>query len=162
MSVVGGRRPPLQVLKHYVNIDQSVLRMTEGARQSPNNFHPEILPKSHRRFVCRDNEIKLHSAKAEASSFGQTMLAHCATNPPPARFLRDNKRGVGNVRSVTGLIGMHCVTAQDLAVVLGNQDVSIALKPICQPILAGNIWIERVGLAGNDYFLKNVPDRVVV
>ena len=83
MSAVGGRRPPLQVLKHDINIDKAVLRMAKRARQSPNNFHPEISPKSHRRFVCRDNEIKLHCAKAEPASFGQTMLAHCATNPLP-------------------------------------------------------------------------------
>jgi len=35
-------------------------------------------------------------------------------------------------------------------------------KPVCQRILAGNSRIKRVGFAGRNNSMENIPDRVAI
>ena len=50
---------------HDVNVDISFFRMLKCAWQSADDFETELFPKMDRRRVCRNDEIKLHGAKAE-------------------------------------------------------------------------------------------------
>ncbi len=51
--------------KHNVNIDISFLGMSKCARQSADNLETELLPKTDRGYVGRNDKIKLHCAKAK-------------------------------------------------------------------------------------------------
>jgi len=136
--------------------------MTESARQSADDLHPEISPKFHRRFVARNNEIKLHRAKTEPSRFGKTMFPHCAAGPLPASALCNNECGIRDVRAAAGLVGMQSVASDDLALLLSNENVRIPLKPVSLRLITRNVRFEWVGLARRDHLFKNLPDCIAI
>ena len=151
-----------EFLKHHVNIDISPARMPERARQRPDDFHPEILPKFHGRFVGRDDEIKLHRAKSEPTRFIQTMFAQYATNPLPARASRNNECGVRDMRAGGRLIAMQSVTANDLILILSDKNVRVVFEPIRERILARNVRLNWIRVAVRNHFPKNFPDRIAI
>jgi len=88
--------------------------MSKGARQRADDFHPETLPKFHRRFVGRDDEIELHRPEPEMTRFLQAMLAHRATDPLPTRTCRDYERRIRDMRAAAGLVRMQRIASDDL------------------------------------------------
>src|SRR5437763_4827224 len=123
-------RAPLQLQKHDVNIHQASGGMTKGARQPPDDFHSEVLPKFDRRFVGRDHKVELHCPKTDPLRFIQTMFSHRATNPLPASALCDDECCVRHVRAAAHLVWVQSVTSDDFAALFGNENVSTPLKPI--------------------------------
>src|SRR5947208_16105753 len=90
--------------KHDVNIDISFLGMSKCARQSADNLETELLPKTDRGCVGRNDKIKLHCAKTKVSRFIQAMLGHGAANSLALRAARDHECRIGNMRTGTRLI----------------------------------------------------------
>ena len=83
--------------KHDVNIDISLLRVPKSAWQSADNLKSESLPEANGCVVRRYNKVELHRPKPKPARLAQTMLAHRATNPLPARIRRDHERRIGDM-----------------------------------------------------------------
>jgi hypothetical protein len=49
-----------------------------------------------------------------------------------------------------------------MSILFGNVRVRVRPKPIGQRILARHLWIERVGVAGCNYGVENVPNRIAI
>ena len=90
------------------------------------------------------------------------MFAHRATDPLPARSVRNDEPGVCDVCTAARLIRVQSVTSGDFSPGLGNKNVSFALKPIPKSVLARNVRIERIRLTLCDHFPKNFPDRITI
>src|SRR4030095_9644467 len=120
-----------EFLVHHVSVDISPRWMFEGSGQRPDNLHPKILPKFHRRIRCHD-AIKLHGAEPEPARFLQRMFAHRATDPLPACGFRDNKASPGNMVAAAGMIGVHGVTTGDVLIDFSNVNMRRFLEPISE------------------------------
>src|SRR5438552_6745905 len=110
--------------------------MSKGARQRADDLHSEILPKSHRQFVGRDDKVELHRAEAKPARLLQAMLAHCPPDPLSARIFRDNESGIGDMRASGGLIRVQSVTANNLIFAFRDTNMRAVLKPIFERIHA--------------------------
>ncbi len=99
---------------HHVNIDITLFRVSKRTRQSADDFETELLPKTNCRFVCRDNEIKLHRAETEPARFAYTMFTHRATNSQTTRLRCNHERRVRNVRPAARLVGPQNISAYDI------------------------------------------------
>ena len=51
--------------KHDVNIDISLFRVSKSTRQRTDDFKTELFPQANGCFICRDNKVELHRAKAK-------------------------------------------------------------------------------------------------
>ncbi len=76
--------------------------MPKRARQGANDLETELVPEMNRRFVCRDDKIKLHGTESDPARFAQAMLAHAATDSLSARIQRDHERRVRDMRTGPG------------------------------------------------------------
>ena len=90
--------------KHDIDIDVARARMVKGIWQSADNLETKFLPKMDRRFIGRNDKIKLHRAKAEPAGLAQAMLTHFSSYPQPARVRRNHEWGISDMRTGTRLI----------------------------------------------------------
>src|SRR5438552_9607331 len=119
--LAGRARPPgapnattlKQRAVHHVNIDVSIFRMAKRAVQRADDLETELLPKTNRRNVRRNHEIKLYRAKTEPPRFAQTMLRHGTTDPLPARAGCDHERCIRDMRAAAGLVRPQDVCASN-------------------------------------------------
>ena len=90
------------------------------------------------------------------------MFAHCAANPLSLRIRRNHECRVRHVRTRSQLIRSQNVSANNPPVALRDISVRVGPKPIRQRILARHLRIERIGVGGSNYIVKNSPDRVAI
>jgi len=145
-----------------MNIDISHLGMSKRFWQSADDLETKPLPQSDCRFVSGHNKVELHCAKAEPERFFQAMFAHCAANPLSLRVRRNHECRVRHVRTRSQLIRSQNVSANNPPVALRDISMRVGPKPIRQRILARPLRIERIGVGGSNYIVKNSPDRVAI
>jgi hypothetical protein len=136
--------------------------MSKRAWQSADDLETKPLPQSNRRFVCGHNKVELHRAKAEPARFFQAMFAHCAANPLSLRIRRNHECRVRHVRTRSQLIRSQNVGANNAPVTFRDISVRVGPEPIRRRILARHLRIERVGIGGSNYIVKNSPDCVAI
>jgi hypothetical protein len=136
--------------------------MSKCARQSADDLETKPLPQSDRRFVCGHNKVELHCAKTEPARFVQAMFAHCAANPLSLRIRRDHECRVRHVGTRSQLIRFQNVSANNAPVAFRDISMRVGPEPIRQRILARHLRIERIGVGGSNYIMKNSPDRVAI
>ena len=87
--------------------------MAKSAGQHADGLETELLPKTNRRHVRRNHEIKLHRAKTEPPRFAQRMLRHGTTNPLSARTRGDHERRIRDMRAAARLVRPQDVRARN-------------------------------------------------
>ena len=136
--------------------------MSKRVWQSADDLETKPLPQSDRRLVCGHNKVELHRAKAELARFVQAMFAHCAANPLSVRIRRNHECRVRHVRTRSRLIRSQNVSANNAPVDFRDISMRVGPKPIRQRILARHLRIERIGIGGSNYIVKNSPDCVAI
>ena len=136
--------------------------MSKRAWQSADDLETKPLPQSDCRFVCGHNKVELHRAKTEPARFVQAMFAHCAANPLSLRIRRDHECRVRHVRPRSQLIRSQNVRANNAPAAFRDISMRAGPEPIRQRILARHLRIERIGVGGSNYIMKNSPDRVAI
>jgi hypothetical protein len=145
-----------------MNIDISHLGMSKRVWQSADDLKTKPLPQSDCRFVCGHNKVELHRAKAEPTRFFQAMFTHCAANPLSLRIRRNHECRVRHVRTRSQLIRSQNVSAKNPPVAFRDISMRVGPEPIRQRILARHLRIERIGVGGSNYIVKNSPDRFAI
>ena len=148
--------------EHDMNIDISHLGMSKRFWQSADDLEAKPLPQSDCRFVCGHNKVELHRAKAEPERFFQAMFAHCAANPLSLRVRCNHECRVRHVRTRSQLIRSQNVSANNPPVALRDISMRVGPNPIRQRILARHLRIERIGVGGSNYVVKNSPDCLAI
>ena len=151
-----------QRTKHDVDVDISVGRMPECIRQCADNSKTKMAPKTQRWLVRRDNKVKLHGVETKPPRFAQAVFRHRAANAKSARTCRNHKGGVGDMRTGAGLIRFQNVGADNFPVLFGDVRLRAGANPICKRVFARDLRIERIGIAGRDDRVENIPDGVVI
>ena len=90
------------------------------------------------------------------------MFAHCAANPLSLRIRRNHECRVRHVRARSQLIRSQNVSASNPPVALRHINMRVGPDPIRQRILARHLRIERIGVGGSNYIVKNSPDCVAI
>src|ERR1700743_259694 len=72
------RMTTLKAAVHDEGVDVALRGVVEGAWQTAHDFEAEFLPEADGLFICADDNIELHGAKASCSGVVERMGAHGA------------------------------------------------------------------------------------
>ena len=136
--------------------------MPKRARQGANDLETELVPETSRRFVRRDDKIKLHGTEPEPARFAQAMLGHGAADSFSAGIQRDHERRVRDVRTSPTLIRPQNIGTHNVSILCCDVSVYAFTKPVGQRIFARHLRVKCIGIAVRDHRVKNFPDRIMI
>jgi len=90
------------------------------------------------------------------------MLAEAAADVFTTRVRRDHESGVRDVRAESALVRLQDAGPDDLSFTLGDVASMRWIEPVRQCFLTRCLRVERVGIAGSDDRMKDLPDRVAI
>ena len=102
-------------LEHDQCIDEPKALMAESARKPADHGEAVLLPKANGSFVCGDDEIELHGAKAHGDRLRLRVLAHCRGDALAPGFGSHDVAAVADVRTQAGMIGLDEICAHNVA-----------------------------------------------
>src|SRR5208283_4619796 len=136
--------------------------MKEGTREAANNLEAETLPEAHGAFVGADNEVELHGAKAALCSVIEGMRAHGTGYSATGGGGGGHVAAVGDVGTAAILIGAEEIGADDVAVVVGDEDFVSGREPKGERGVSRDVARKGIGFAGAKDGFENRPDGVGV
>jgi hypothetical protein len=136
--------------------------MKKCAREAADNFETETLPEAHGAFVGADDEVELHGAKAAVFGVIERMRAHGAGYTATGGGRSGHIAAVGDVGAAAVLIGAKEIGADDVGVVVGDEDLVGGREPKGESSFASDVARKGVGFAGAKDGFKNGPDGVGV
>ena len=147
---------------HDKGVDIALFRVVEGFGQATYDFKAEFLPKADGNFVCADDDVELHGAKAAVSSSIERMRAHGAGNATSRSPGSGHVSTIGNMAASALLVGAEVISAEDFSVFFGNECLVIGRVPVFERLLAGEVAREGIGFSGADGGFENLPDGVCI
>jgi hypothetical protein len=130
--------------------------------QSADRLETQTLPKFYGPLIGAHDEVELHRPKTSAARIFERMLAHSAPNAAPCRVACCDVAAVRHMVTAAELIRAKIISAEQAAILLGDECLMIQPHPICDRFGLGHVPGQRIGLAGADHRLKDAPDGVMV
>jgi hypothetical protein len=143
---------------HHVGVGVAGCGMKKCSGEAADNFEAETLPEAHGAFVGADDEVELHGAKATVPGVIEGMSAHGADYAETGGGRSGHVTAVGDVGTAAVLIGAKEIGAEDVAVVVGNEDVVGGREPKRESGGASDVARKSVGFAGAKDGFEDGPD----
>jgi hypothetical protein len=134
----------------------------KGVGEAADGLEAEALPEAEGAVVGVDHEVELHGAVASGFGVVERVEAHGAGDSLAGEGCGGDVAAVDDVRAAALLIGSEVIGADDLVVVVGDEDFMSGSEPIGQGGFAGHVARQGVGVASADDRFDDGPDGVGV
>ena len=152
----------LEMAVHDEGVDVALRGVVEGAWQTAHDFEAEFLPEADGLFICADDNIELHGAKASCSGVVERMGAHGAGDASARCPICGHVSAVGYVAASALLVGAQIVGSEDFSVFFRDKCFVMGCVPVFEGVLAREVAREGVGFSGADGGFEDLPHCVSV